>query len=110
MPSCECRFFARLSTDYDYKAKRIEETIAGSRAGLTVTIASIEQCETVRRESDFRVLSCFVALELNVPVDHRIFPNSVSGTCALPCVDRFGVSSAPVRDPGKKLQHQQVSR
>src|SRR4029079_18058522 len=45
---------------------------------------------------------------LHITIDHRIFPNRVPRTSALPCIHDIAIGSLPAFHPGEELEHQQI--
>jgi len=56
-----------------------------------LAILSIEKSPAVGGKGYLWISERFVAIELNVAVDHRILPDGVPRTGALPCVHGFRV-------------------
>src|SRR4249919_1317848 len=56
-------------------------------------------------EQDLRALRCQRTLNLDQPVDDRVFPNRLARAMALPRVHRLLIGARTVRYPSEKFQY-----
>ena len=73
-----------------------------------MAVSSIEQGSAAGCERDLWILVGFLTIKLNVAVDYRVLPDGLPRAVTLPCFHCLAVRPRTVRDPGQKLNHQQV--
>src|SRR5207253_2663585 len=83
---------------------------SGLRGVSEVTIVAVEVGSAKGRKSHFGIGNRALTVELDITVDHRVFPDGLSRAMALPRFHGFVVRPATAGDPGKKFQHQQIHR
>ena len=68
-----------------------------------VSPIAVEQCPAVFGEHHFSSVARSVAVDLDVTVGDRVFPDHVTGAVALPFQHSFVIGAALAGDPGKKF-------
>src|SRR5258705_2642227 len=82
---------------------------SGLRGVSEVTIVAVEVGSAKGRKSHLGIGNRALTVELDITVNHRVLPDGLSRAMALPRFHGFVVCPAPAGNPGKKLQHQQIS-
>jgi hypothetical protein len=80
--------------------------VEDDRAESVAIVVAVEKGSAARGKAYFGIMNFAPALEVNITVDHRVFPNRVAWARALPRVHGLGVGSPAICDPGEKFEHQ----